>query len=49
MENTKLILSRRLMMRRFEKEDLEKNLEFIKDPKFFYMSKVETEKELIEN
>ena len=49
MENTKLILSRRLMMRRFEKEDLEKNLEFIKDPKFFYMSKVETEKELIES
>ena len=31
MENTKLILSRRLIIRKFEKEDLEKNLEFIKD------------------
>ncbi|MDU1316339.1 MAG: GNAT family N-acetyltransferase [Anaerococcus hydrogenalis] len=48
MENTKLILSRRLIIRRFEEADLEKNLEFIKDPKFFYMSKVENEKELIE-
>ncbi|MBS5988925.1 GNAT family N-acetyltransferase [Anaerococcus hydrogenalis] len=48
MENTKLILSRRLIIRRFEKEDLEKDLEFIKDPKFFYMSKVEDEKGLID-
>ena len=48
MENTKLIISRRLIIRKFENSDLEKNLEFIKDPKFFYITKVNTKEELIE-
>lgn len=48
MENTKLILSRRLIIRKFEKEDLEKNLEFIKDSKFFYFTNLETKEEVIE-
>lgn len=48
MENTKLIISRRLIIRKFENEDLEKNLEFIKDPKFFYFTNAETKEELIE-
>ena len=48
MENTKLILSRRLIIRKFEKADLEKNMEFLKDPKFFYFTNTETKEELIE-
>lgn len=48
MENTKLILSRRLIIRKFEKADLEKNMEFLKDPKFFYFTNLETKEELIE-
>ena len=48
MENTKLILSRRLIIRKFENEDLEKNMEFIEDPKFFYFTNTETKEELIE-
>ena len=48
MENTKLILSRRLIIRKFEREDLEKNLEFIKDSKFFYFTNLETKEEVIE-
>lgn len=48
MENTKLIISRRLIIRKFENEDLEKNLEFIKDPKFFYFTNAEIKEELIE-
>lgn len=48
MENTKLILSRRLIIRKFEKADLEKNMEFIEDPKFFYFTNLETKEELIE-
>mgnify|MGYP001093487969 CR=1 FL=1 len=48
MENTKLIISRRLIMRKFEKGDLEKDLEFMIDPKFFYMSEIKDKQELVE-
>lgn len=49
MENTKLIISRRLIIRKFEKDDLGKDMEFFNDPKFYYLSDKEDEKEFIKD
>lgn len=49
MENTKLIISRRLIIRKFEKEDLNKDMEFLTDPKFYYLSDKKDSKSFIEN
>lgn len=49
MENTRLIISRRLIIRKFEEDDLGKDMEFFKDPKFYYLSDKEDEKEFIKD
>ncbi|MDY3006937.1 GNAT family N-acetyltransferase [Anaerococcus sp. AGMB00486] len=49
MENTKLIISRRLIIRKFEEDDLNKEMEFFKEPKFYYLSDKYKPKEFIED
>lgn len=49
MENTKLIISRRLIIRKFEDEDIKKDMEFFNNSRFYYLSDETDKKDFIDH
>lgn len=49
MENTKLIISRRLIIRKFEDDDIKKDMEFFDNSRFYYLSDETDKKDFIDH